>query len=359
MSLTLRQHMHRKLDQQFDEYEELDRRQRATKNRKDEALISRAIAAMAQPAGLKGTPEHEFFETTAKLSGQHFDSQRIVVPFAMLQQRDLTVATAAAAGYLVATDSHECIDILRPFSVTARMGLVLETGLIGNQVMPKVVTKTTPYWLGTEDTEAQASGPTLAQMGLTPKQVGIVVSFSRALFKQSSVERVVRRELLRTVGTAIDQSVINGPGGALPLGLLNTPGVQSQSGTSLSDGTLTMKKLSAEANANDEQIRFLSTPALRELLEKRSLTSNSSKYVWQNDQVADRRAFVSTDMPTGTMICGDWSNVYVGIWGSGLVVEINPFGSGFKAGIIEARILVSCDCVVLHPSAFVVASSIT
>jgi len=79
-----------------------------------------------------------------------------------------------------------------------------------------------------------------------------------------------------------------------------------------------------------------------------------------DSKVADRRAYASTDVPTATMGCGDLSNLFLGLWGAGFVIEINPFDpSGFKAGIIQARVIVTCDVCVLHPSSFVVASSIT
>lgn len=121
-----------------------------------------------------------------------------------------------------------------------------------------------------------------------------------------------------------------------------------------------MKRKSAEANVTDENIAFLSTPAVRELLEGRERTTGGGRFVWDKDQVADRRAFVSTDVPTATMICGDFSLIYLGIWGKGFVLEVNPFDpSGFKTGTIQARMLVTCDIAVLHPNGFVVASSIT
>jgi hypothetical protein len=121
-----------------------------------------------------------------------------------------------------------------------------------------------------------------------------------------------------------------------------------------------MKRKSAEANVTDEAISYLSTPAVRELLEGRERATGGGRFVWDKDQVADRAAYVSTDVPTATMICGDWSLIYLGIWGEGFVLEVNPFDpTGFKTGTIQARMLVTCDVAVLHPSAFVVASSIT
>jgi hypothetical protein len=121
-----------------------------------------------------------------------------------------------------------------------------------------------------------------------------------------------------------------------------------------------MKQKSAEANVTDENIKFLSTPAVRQLLETRERATGGVRFVWDKDQIADRPAYVSTDVPSATMICGDFSLVYLGFWGAGLFLEINPNDpTGFKSGIIQARVLVSCDVAVLHPSAFIVASSIT
>lgn len=335
-------------------------RKRDAENKHKAISLGRALALMAADNGMRGTPEGEFFEACAKLSGRDYDPQRIFVPFGLFS-RDLTVTNAASAGYLVATESREAVDVLRPFSVTARMGLQVDTGLVGNAVVPKVTGKTTPEWASTEATEVSPSQPTLAQVALTPHSVGIVVNISRQLTLQSNAERVVRRELLRTVGTAIDQAVINGSGtSGQPLGLLGTSGVQTQSGTTLNSGTATMKQKCAEANVDDEQITFLSTPAVRALLEGREKATGGGRFVWQEDKVADRRAYVSTDVPAATMIAGDWANVYLGIWGTGFLVEINPYeASAFKSGVIQARILVSCDVAVLQPAGFVVAASIT
>jgi HK97 family phage major capsid protein len=273
----------------------------------------------------------------------------------------LTAASANQAGYLVATETRDVIDILRPFSVPARLGMTIETGLIDNQVIPKVTQQTTPQWQNTEAASVTPSTPTLSQIAATPKQVGVVVQYSRQLSLQANADVFVRNELLRTVGMTIDQAAIVGSGASgQPLGLLNTAGVQTQSGTTLNAGCSTMKQKSAEANAADERITFVSTPAVRALLEGRERSTGGGKFVWDADKVADRPAYVSTDMPAATMIAGDWSLIWLGLWGPGFVVEVNPFDpAGFKSGMIQARIIVRCDVAVLHPSAFVVASSIT
>ena len=243
----------------------------------------------------------------------------------------------------------------------AKAGIQIEFGLVGDQVVPKVTAKSTPNWLATEGTQGTATTPTLSQVSLTPKTVIGSLQYSRQFSKQANAPQFAARELLRTVGTAIDQAIINGSGvSGVPLGLIGTSGVQTQSGTTLNAGCATMKRKSAEANVVDEQISFLSTPAVRELLEGREKATGGGKFVWDKDQVADRAAYVSTDVPTATMLCGDFSLIYLGMWGVGLTLEINPYEqTNFRAGIIQARVLVSCDVGVLHPASFIVASSIT
>ena len=83
--------------------------------------------------------------------------------------------------------------------------------------------KSTPAWLSTEGSQVPPSQTTLAQITITPKTVGAVVNFSRQLSLQANAESFVRRELLRTVATAIDLAVLNGSGAVgQPLGLLGT-----------------------------------------------------------------------------------------------------------------------------------------
>lgn len=332
----------------------LDRQEELRRPKNPQLSLSRVVQGLS--SGKLDGEDREVLEETARRNGKPFDALRPYIAF-----RDLVVAVGSAGGYLRPTEVREAVDILRPWSVTTKAGMLVESGLVGDVAVPKVTQKTTPSWVSTETSQVSPSQPTLSQVAMSPKTVGDVVVFSRQLSKQANADRFVGRELLRTLGTAIDQAVIAGTGASgQPLGLLSTAGVQTQSGTTLNAGVFTMKRKSADANANDEAITFLSTPTIRELLEARLLATGSGRFVWEKDQVADRRAYVSTDVPTATMICGDWSLIALGIWGQGFELQINPYDStGFKAGLIQARMLVTCDVAVLHPSAFVVASSIT
>src|SRR6202008_561986 len=111
-----------------------------------------------------------------------------------------------------------------------------------------------------------------------------------------------------------------------PTGLLNTAGLGSQSGTTLAQaGVLNMKETCATANARDEGIAFLTTPAVREILEGRERGTNGDGFIWDNEQIASRPGHVSTDMPSATMVAGDWQDLLLGLWGPGFEFSLNPY----------------------------------
>jgi len=203
----------------------------------------------------------------------------------------------------------------------------------------------------------------LGQAVLAPKNLACFVEFSRLLAKQANAESFVRMVMLSTLGKFLDSQLLTGSGASGELqGLFNVAGVQTQSGTTLAHaGTTTMKKLTSEAGAVDEEIAFVSTPAVRQLLENREKATGNGGFVWDGGTVADRPAFASNECPTASMVCGPWPQVILGQWGPpGLIVEINPHDpAGFKAGIIQARMILTADAGVIRPSAFIKSTSIT
>jgi HK97 family phage major capsid protein len=316
--------------------------------------IARLFSDLA--SGRTHGEDREFFEEHARRTGASFDPMRPVIPFSALR-----ALAADGVGELVGQAVSDARDILRPWSVAARAGLEIEFGLSAGAAIPVVSAKTTPAWATSETTGADPSQPVIAQRPLAPHTVGVVTAFSRQLSLQSNAEQLVRRELLRSLGEAIDQAVINGSGAdGEPLGLLGTSGIGSQSGTSLAhSGVVAMKASVSAANAPDEAISYIAPPAVRALLETREKGAGNG-HIWSTDRVADRPAHVSTTVPAATMICGAFSQIYLGFWGSGLEVEIDPRDPVlFKVGVIRARLIASLDVAVLHPSAFSVASSIT
>lgn len=323
--------------------------------------LASLIEQCAESGGLKDGVELEICQEAARNAGLHFDLNRPIVPWSALQKRDLTVGSASGGGYLAGVDNLDAIDSLRPWSVSVRAGITVVPGLKGNSTFPKTTNNVSGFWLSTEGSSVTASNATLGQLALTPRTAGALVNVSRLLLKQSAqTEPLIRRELLRTIGTKLDSAVLNGAGSAEPLGLLNTSGIATTVGTSI-DWTkvCNMQQTVAEANADDGVVLFIGTPAVRKLLSSRERATGSG-FIWQAGGVAGQPGYVTTDMPSATLICGAWPELLLAMWGPGVELAINPNDpTGFKTGIVQVRVMVSCDVGVAHAAAFNAATSIT
>jgi HK97 family phage major capsid protein len=305
--------------------------------------ISRRIAEIDGGLGLAPLPLTSFF-----------------APWSILAMRGMSTQPGGAGGFATPVQtSSEIVDLLRPYSVSARAGITVMEQLRSGTVLPRTTSKATIVWQGPEFTSVNSSTPALGSISLVPRTATGVVELSLQLLRQGpAADTYVRRELGRTLGTAIDQAILNGDGSAQPLGILNTENIQTQSGTSLNlAGVTHMKQLAATADADDASIAFLTTPTVRETLENREIVSTSGRMVWSADRVADRPAYVTTDMPAATMICADWSDVVLAIFGAG--VQIDVANTNFDEAQVGIRVMVNVDVAVLHPESWVAASSIT
>jgi len=99
---------------------------------------------------------------------------------------------------------------------------------------------------------------------------------------------------------------------------------------------------------------------VRRVLQGREGASGNGGFVWQNNQIAGIPAQVTTNLPAGSLVIGPWNRIFVSVWGAGFTLEINPFEpSNFKSGVIQARIILSCDVAVRQAAAFVWATSVS
>jgi len=317
--------------------------------------LSRMITNMS--TGRLHGQDSEYLQETARENGVVFDANRPFIAF-----RDLQVAAQGAS--LVGIDALSPVfDILRPYSVIAQLGVQVEDGLIGNTLVPRetVVASSNVTWFSNEVSTTGLSTPTLGSTTLTPKIFGLVNQYSRQAVMQTNADRFLGLDLLRGCGAVVNQVAIRGASAnSQPLGVTNVTGTQSMSGAALSGASCNqMLQLSSDQNAADGQISFLGTATVRRILQARERSAGSG-FVWDNNQVSGRPAAVSSDVPSGTLICGPWNVVYIGIWGRGFVLEVNPYDpTGFKAGLIQARMILSLDVAVRAPGAFVIASSVT
>lgn len=323
--------------------------------------LGRLFEHAEDPARLDGFEREQADEWNRAASpNEMVPPGRYHLPWSELASRDMTAAGVSGSGYLVATESMEPADILRPYSVTARAGITIASGLQGNQVAPVTTANPTINWLSTENTAGTPSQPTVGQVAATPKIATGLVTHTRQIAKQANAEPFLRSSLARTAATAIDQAVLAGTGiSGQPTGIVNSAGIGTTTGTSMDrDDPIDMRDGVAAANAPDDQIKFIGSVDVRTTLSKRAVGTDTGRYVWQGDMLADRPALVSTNMPAATLIAGAWSTAVLCLWGDGIVLDVDPY-SGFRTGVLTARVLISCDNLLLHPAAFDVATGVS
>ncbi len=326
--------------------------------------LMRAIQAASSGDWKEAGLEHEASLEIAKRHGRDGRTARsFFVPFDV-QQRDLTVGTNSAGGYLKATDNVSFIELLRNRMVAYAMGARRLSGLVGNVTIPKQTGAATAYWLSTEATAITEGNQTFGQLALTPRTVAAYTQVSRLLQLQSSpdVDSIVLSDLSKQCAIAADLAVLAGTGTEQPTGITQTASIGSVTGTSIAyAGMLEFQSDVAGNNALAPSCGYVTTPAVAALLSARVKVSSTYSPLWDGSlldaNVCGFRGMASNQCPSATIIFGDFQQVVVGEWGV-LELAVNPF-DGFSAGITGIRAMYTMDVGVRYAGAFSVATSVT
>lgn len=292
----------------------------------------------------------------------------IFVPYEV-QKRDLSVGTANAGGYLVATDNlpGSFIDLLRNRALVTSLGAVMMDGLVGNITVPKQTAAGTGYWLSTETTDITESQLTVGQLPMSPKTVGALTEITRLLMLQSSpsVEALVMNDLSKVLALAIDKAALAGAGsGGEPTGIIGTSGVGAVTGTSLAyAGVVEFQTDVDGSNALAENSAYVTTPAVAGLMMQRQRFSSTDTPLWEgkvrDGVMGGYRAASTNQMPSAKMIYGDFSQLVIAAWGVLELKASESHGTNFANGLTTIRAMASVDIGVRIAAAFSVAASIT
>jgi HK97 family phage major capsid protein len=163
--------------------------------------------------------------------------------------------------------------------------------------------------------------------------------------------------LLTVIGRAIDAAVISGAGGAgQPQGIVGSPGIGTQSGTTLADAGLREMARLVEA-AGTTPTGWISGPGAAKTLRGRERAAGSGMN-WDAGQILGLPAVATAACTTDTVVLADWRQLVMAFWGSGIEISANPF-QGFASGVTSLRVMASVDVGLAHPGAFVVSTSVT
>ena len=304
----------------------------------------------------------------ALLGSQPFESNRLIVP-AQVLARDLTAGSGPAGGFLVQTSAGGVLDSLRPLMVTTRLGASIVAGLQSNLTYARNSGGLTITWQATEQTQAiETDNFATGQIALTPKTATAFVEASRLfqLMAGDVGEQVILRELRLGLATAVDAAAFTGTGvSGQPMGIINTAGIGTFPGASISYAGLLEAQtdiLNNNALTEGGRVAFVCRPAVASLLANRQGFNASAPPCWQGPlaegSVVGCPAVTTMQLPAATLLAGDFSQMTLAEWGSGVDIRVDPY-SGFLAGRVGAAASLAIDISCAWPQAFSVAAGIT
>lgn len=298
----------------------------------------------------------EFNQETELRTGRK--AQGVFVPLQAFEMRAAQTTTTAAG--IVPEDFYasEYIGPLRKSLVARGLGIRTMTGLRGDVVIPKYKSGMTADWVN-EDEALSASGMKFETVTMKPKHVGALTELSRQLIQQSSpdINALVTDDLSFILADAIDRAILLGDGVKAPLGILNTPDIQTASLANPSYAEV-LKLFELLDLANVSNAKFLTNPSVMRVLRSVEKSQGTGLYLAGGASIGDVESVVSNQLSGGKLLLGDFSQFILGIW-SEVDILVNPYAeSAYSKGNVLVRAMMTAGSVVRHPEAFVLVDDV-
>ena len=328
----------------------------------DNYSLVRAINGFAENKRFEGL-EWEASRAAEKRYGRSAPGNGLIVPFDCLTHRAQTATTLTGGGYTVATDvlGANFVDLLRAKALVTQLGAKTIGGLVGDVTIPTLSSDPSASWL-TETATLSDTSSTFGQILMTPHRLGSSVPISKQLLAQSSldIEGLIRRLLATVLGQGFDLACIAGTGAAgEPLGIINTSGIGSITYGAATTWAKVVENETTLATANADQgnIAFLTSPAVRGKWKTIVKVTNQPVYLWDDstNRVNGYAAFATSQVASDKTIFGNWSDVNIATWGDGMDLVVDPFTLA-KSNQIQVTVNLHGDVSVNRPSSFVVST---
>ena len=313
--------------------------------------------ALGAAAGLQidAGRECEISNELNRRSGGKF--RGLAVPMQVFEKRIITSTDPSTGGNIIATDHRgdQYIDQLRAKTVVGSMGARILSGLVGNLDIPKLKTSATTGWVA-ENTALTTSDLGFEKISVTPKHVGALTQFSRNMLMQSTpdIEQLIRSDFAALLAREIDSAALTGGGTNQPTGILSSDGLD----TSVSMADPSYEKVFELINIVEENDSAVTGFALRPTVKNKLRAAPRSDlggdgFAMENDRVlAGYPAVSSTQLPSGAIVAGNWSDLIIGYW-SAFDLLVNPYASdAYSKGNIQVRAMLTADVAVRHVESF-------
>ena len=259
------------------------------------------------------------------------DVQGTPIAKEFLSFRDLTTSTTttSAAGHTVADSivPSEFTNYLYENTAVLKMSVKLEE-LRNNVVIIKLTGRAAADVVTGEDVAGTEQNQTFEKLTLKPKHIRTFTDISGTLLHQStpSVENLIRVDLAKAVGIALDTVLLTGDGtSGAPTGLFNTTGIDTVTLPTdfISFDDLVELERVLRTNSVENSIGARFGWVLDEHALKSVRRMNQGYPVYENGQILGYPAEISTLIDDNTIVFANWDDSIVGMWG-GIEILVDP-----------------------------------
>jgi len=317
-----------------------------TKEETDKFSLSRAIS------GIK-------FNTWA---GAEFERECID---AAAKSRAQSTASDGAGGYLLPEEvSNRIIEPLKARAIVGAAGATFLEGLSGTLHLPKAATAELQSRADAAAVSDQSSNWTYSQVSMTAAYSGERVAVSRSLLQQSnpSIDAFIEAQMFKAALRRVD---------VIALAEIQALTAVTDTTAAATDGdaitpTNLQRAVTLLQNANvgdgSSKAAFVANPLVKWHLLKPGafsaavpgLSYAGDKYLSEmlDAAVLPTTIFNDDSGTTGEACYGYWENLVVGLFGEGIEIASSEHSS-FNNNLIDFRVLLAADAVVLQDEAFV------
>lgn len=285
-------------------------------------------------------------------------------------RRDMQAEIFAQGGAFVPTQMMTPpIEVLRNLEILSLCGTENYSGLQGNINIPRQDAAATAFSVPEIGALTQSS-QVLGQIALSPKRIGATQTYSKQFVFQSTpdAESFLRDDLFKVMALKRDYLGLNGQGAnSEPMGLLNTPGVQSITfgGPATFAAIVSMQTALGQMNADRGNLAYITTPGVQGKLKTAAKiptggTAIYPAFIWEDDTenfsgiVNGKKAFASNQVPGNQVILGNFSDLISASW-NGFDVVVDYVTKAVNAEIV-ITINMWCDFALRHPQSFCIST---
>lgn len=308
--------------------------------------------------------EQEVTQECRKMGGS-LDKGQFIVPWAVLGTRATALlestSTASVATNLLA---GEFIDVLRPYSILPALGVRVISGLIGNVSIPKMTASGSGYWVA-EAVDITRLAPTLGSVTLSIHTVGAASDVSYLMRMQStpSAEMMVRDDIMKSIATKVEAGVFATGGAGAPTPITSASGINNPTVTG---GTPTYAEILAfpgdilaDGAAANGQKWGISAATWAKLAATYN-DGTTKSYPVLDTVTKTLIGFpyeISENVGTNAAFFGDWSQVIIGTWGSGIELIVDSSTLSLAGGVRIVG-LMGTDVAVRHGEALAYSTGV-